>query len=258
MASSSAVKNGPVSSARRSSPLSVAIEKRASHRRARVRAGEDLLDQVAGELGGHLAHDLAVDPALLPQLRRSRPRRAAGRCRSRGRAARRGRRSRTAAGSTTLKPVREGQLGVDGAVDRDDLEVERRRPARGPSACPRTTPAGRCRPRRRPATVPVVGRALAGRGRSGRCSASSRVVLARASRSAADSSRARRCSRPGPAGDSGDREQRDAPAAQRHRRPPRRAGRAPGVPRRTVARRRRSGRGGGPCVDRARRASAGP
>src|SRR5688500_18006402 len=38
------------------------------HRLTRVVARQDLLDQVAGELGGDLPDHLAVDPALLPQL----------------------------------------------------------------------------------------------------------------------------------------------------------------------------------------------
>ena len=66
--SSPTPKNDPVSSARRSRPLSVAMEKRA-HGLARVPAGQDLLDQLAGQLGGHVADDLAVHAALLPQLR---------------------------------------------------------------------------------------------------------------------------------------------------------------------------------------------
>src|SRR3954469_15847063 len=42
----------------------------ALHRLARVGAGEDLLDQVAGDLRRHLLDDLALYPLLLPQLRR--------------------------------------------------------------------------------------------------------------------------------------------------------------------------------------------
>src|SRR3954449_1800273 len=39
-------------------------------RLGRVLAGEDLLDELAGDPGGHLADHLAADPLLLPQLGR--------------------------------------------------------------------------------------------------------------------------------------------------------------------------------------------
>src|SRR3954449_5034214 len=91
------------------------------YRGARVLAGEDLLDQVTGDLCRHLLHDLAPDPFLLAQLRllrlRQELRDAGVRVEQRPRVA-----------EPELGGVDHGvgggerQLGVDRAVHRDDLE----------------------------------------------------------------------------------------------------------------------------------------
>src|SRR4051794_26990481 len=95
------------------------------HRLAGVLAGQHLLDQLAGQLGGHLADHLPAHPALVPQLRRFRLGEEL---------ADPGVRVEQLPGVAEAELRRvdllvargERQLGVEGAVDRDHLEVDRR------------------------------------------------------------------------------------------------------------------------------------
>src|SRR3954469_16011555 len=92
---------------------------------ARVLAGQHPLDEIAGQLGAHLAHDLAADPALLPQLGRlglgQQLRDAGLRVEQRAGVA-----EPELSGVDDAEAGGERQLRVDGPVDRDHPEVERR------------------------------------------------------------------------------------------------------------------------------------